>query len=704
VVSAQEASSNVSGGFTFSWSADAAAATGGPLLLQSAIGPSLSLSARSLSSGQTASFTLTVCLSAAASPTCASSTLAFAVTASPLVALLGGGGGVIGETQFTLSGAASYDPDSGDSVLTYAWTCTRLAGGGACAARDGAPIALSSGAVQTVAQLAGAAAPGASYVFTLTVSDAAGARSSTATATVTVLPGALPLVALAGSAVLSGISKADPSTQLVLSTNVTVFVPGAVQTRWAVAQSVPGPLLDLDSAAVASTPATSTSMVIRAGVLSAGARYVFQLTATDAVGAVGSANASVLVSSPARDGWLDVSPASGTALSTPFALTASGWSADADELPLSYALDYLIDGASAPPVSLTGGTFMASPVFSVQLPAGQAAGNVVTLRLTVRSAFGATVSANASAVVTWPAFADAAAASAFVDDATARAEASLQGGDASAAMQLVGGLAALLNLDAAGDDGGAAAAAAAQRAQLLSIVADALSQSAGASMGAAALESTAALVSSLASSQLSNAGALAALNILGSVASAGADATVTLSVQAVSDVLATLDLCMSVIIIQDDPAAERRITIGDTRALRNWYCHRVMRRALRICGRGPPSGHLNAPCSPFAVAMAMCACEDPVELTVCALSLEALPLELVHRIFRLVLAKKRARAACVCRSWRDALADPEAWLLHFFAHHSLCCSTARITNMTTFQCHKLCEWRAARLFGRRWRR
>jgi hypothetical protein len=477
------------------------------------------------------------------------------VTASPLVALLGGGGGVIGETQFTLSGAASYDPDSGDSVLTYAWTCTRLAGGGACAARDGTPLALSSGAVQTVAQLAGAVAPGASYVFTLTVYDAAGARSSTATATVVVLPGALPLVALAGSAVLSGISKADPSMQLVLSANVTAFVPGVVQTRWAVVeQSVGGPLLDLSSAAVAATPVTSISMVIRAGVLSAGARYVFQLTATDAVGAVGSANASVLVSSPARDGWLDVSPASGTALSTPFVLTASGWSADADELPLSYTLDYFIDGASAPPVSLTGGAFMASPVVSVQLPAGlQAAGNVVTLRLTVRSAFGATVSANASAVVTWPAFADAAAASAFVDDATARAEASLQGGDASAAMQLVGGLAALLNLDAAGDDGGAAAAAAAQRAQLLSIVADALSQSAGASMGAAALESTAALVSSLASSQLSNAGALAALNILGSVASAGADATVTLSVQAVSDVLATLDLCLSVIIIQDDP-------------------------------------------------------------------------------------------------------------------------------------------------------
>jgi hypothetical protein len=448
VVSAVDTSCNVTGGFTFAWSTDAAAAAGGPLLLQSAADHSLSLPARSLSSGQAATFTLTACLTRATSPTCGSAALAFTVTASPLVALLGGGGGVVGEMPFILNGASSYDPDMAGSVLTYAWTCTRLDGGtpATCATRDGTPIMLSSGAVQA-AQLAGAAAPGASYLFTLTVSDAGGARSSTANATVTVLPGALPLVALTASAVLSGISKADPSQQLVLSANVTAFVPGPVAMRWAVvAQSVAGTLLDLSSAAVAATPVTSASMVIRAGALSVGARYVFQLTATDSVGAVGSANASVLVSSPARSGSVSVSPATGVALSTPFTLTAAGWSADAEELPLTYAADYFIDGSSAPAVSLTGGAFQTSPAITVQLPAGlQAAGNIITLRLTVRSTFGATVSANTSVVVAWPTFADAAAANAFVDDATARAETALQDGDTSAALQVVGGLTALLN-------------------------------------------------------------------------------------------------------------------------------------------------------------------------------------------------------------------------------------------------------------------
>jgi hypothetical protein len=550
VVSAAEATCNVTGGFSFAWSATATAAAGGPLALaaapvRGASGPALTLPARSLAgNGQVAAFALRACVARAASPTCGNASVSFAVTASPLVALLGGGGGVIGETPFTLSGAASYDPDGAGSALTYAWTCARLDGSSpACAARDGTLVELSGGAVQR-AQLTGAAAPGALYLFTLTVSDGGG-RSSSVNTSVTVLPGALPLVSVAGSAVLSG-AKADPSKQTVLFANVTAFAPGAVASRWAVvAQSgVAGPLLNLSDPSVAATPVTSVSMVIRPGALAPGASYVLQLSATDAVGAVGSANASIRTSSPARDGWADVSPASGVALSTPFVLTAAGWSADADELPLTFSADYFVD-SPAPAVSLTGGAFQASPAITVQLPAGlAAAGNVITLRLTVRSAFGATVSVNASAIVTWPAFEDAAAATAFVDDATARAAAALQSGDSSSALQVVGGLAALLNSDAGA--GGDAGAAATQRAELLNIVAGAFNQSAGASMGAAAVESTAALVSGLVSSpsQLSSAGALAALSVLGSVASAGA-AVSPAAAQSVAAALSSVALAPS---------------------------------------------------------------------------------------------------------------------------------------------------------------
>jgi hypothetical protein len=554
VVSANEGGSlcSAGSGFTFAWSSNATTAAGAPLLLPAASSPSLMLPARSLGAGQMAAFTLTACVAGASSSSaaCGASTLAFAVTPAPLVALIGGGDGVVGEGPLLLSSAASFDPDGtpGAAPLVYAWACVRTdasSGNLPCAARDGTPVALGAAATQAL-QLQGAAAPGATYVITMTVSQ--GDRASTASTALTVLPGMLPHAAIQGSAALSPGAKASPSAQLLLLANVTAFVPGPVVTRWAlVAQSVAGPLLNLSDAVVAATPVTSVSMVLLPGALAAGARYVFSLTATDAAGAVGVANASVQVSSAARGGWADVTPASGVALSTSFLLTAAGWTADADELPLMYAADYIVAGSGAPPVSLTGGSFQSSPVIAAQLPAGlPGAGNIVTLRLSVRTAFGATVSANASVAVTWPTFSDASAATAFVDGVTGAAVAAMQSGDASSALQAVGGLTALLNSNGAAGRGTAEPA---QRASLLTIVASVVSQqrqvtAGGASSSSAAVvESAAALVSALVSkpAQLTAGGAVSALVVLGSIASAGA-AVSPAAAQSVADALSSVAL------------------------------------------------------------------------------------------------------------------------------------------------------------------
>ena len=44
-----------------------------------------------------------------------------------------------------------------------------------------------------------------------------------------------------------------------------------------------------------------------------------------------------------------------------------------------------------------------------------------------------------------------------------------------------------------------------------------------------------------------------------------------------------------------------------------------------------------------------------------AVTLASLPLQLAQRIFLALPADDRGRAACVCRAWRDVLADPTLW-------------------------------------------
>lgn len=78
-------------------------------------------------------------------------------------------------------------------------------------------------------------------------------------------------------------------------------------------------------------------------------------------------------------------------------------------------------------------------------------------------------------------------------------------------------------------------------------------------------------------------------------------------------------------------------------------------------------------CSPipdsFSCSRAMV---DAIQVGAGASPLATLPLALAQQVFLLLDVQERARAACVCRSWRDVLADPALWSRLVFSHYMGC--------------------------------
>lgn len=380
-----------------------------------------------------------------------------------------------------LDGSRSSDPDSPSAALAFAWACAPLTPGvQGCLTRAGTPAALGGAATQQL-QLKGAEGAGNVYNVTLTVSSAK--ASASAWTLLTFLTGSGPVVQIAGLPQ----AKANPAAKVTLLAAVSSLAPQTVAARWAQTR---GPPLNLSDPAVALTPVTSASLVLAPGALSPGAAYAFQLNATDAYGA-GSATVAVVASRAPRGvygpvGALAVSPLVGSALSTPFQLSATDW-VDEDG-PLSFQYSYLLPGSSRP-VALSG--FRADfQSVAFQLPsADPVLPTQVTVQLRVQNAFGAVSVApvNATVTVSWaPGSLSYQSVASKVSDARRLA----LDGRAEDALSVVGALSVILNagvaLNASYAGGGQApapsapplpgrtqaqAVRAAFRADLLSIVA-----------------------------------------------------------------------------------------------------------------------------------------------------------------------------------------------------------------------------------------
>lgn len=342
----------------------------------------LRLPAGVLASGTTYAFTLRACYALApASAECAAATVGFAAQSAPLAAgALSGGHAVVSDRRSVVldASAAAVSPDgSAPGDLTYAWACATSTGG-ACLTPTGEPFVFAppaptgAGSVggtpggtppppagldpvqalllaggQPVADGFPGAPGGINYVISVTVSK--GSESTTTTTELRVFSANLPSAQLLPLAR----PKALPLAALRLTGQVAPAEgEAAARVSWAQVSGPSSASLSWDSEAL-SGPANVT-LSIGEGSLLPGGTYVFRLTASGAAGN-SSADITVAVAAPpaaATDattpvagvspGRVEVSPASGVAVTTPFTVRATQW-ANTDG-PLQYQVrDLTID-------------------------------------------------------------------------------------------------------------------------------------------------------------------------------------------------------------------------------------------------------------------------------------------------------------------------------------------------------------------------
>ena len=276
---------------------------------------------------------------------------------SPLVAAIDGGDRIVGVSEaLVLDASPSSDPDAPDdaSGILFRWSCevgdlATLYAGGECAGN------LTEDSVQTITL--GSSNLG-TLRYTLVVSKLYRGvwRNATSSAMIEVTYDVVPPASITAL----GIAKANPSEKVVLVGSVgPAELP--VDTAWSLAS---GGLAsgDLSSAAATSLASyveagetATVYLVLRAGALTPGGYYQFQLSATFASGtgaAGGTPGYSVLtvqMNAPPSSGTITVAVRGGApigvVLRDPYDFACRGWVDDVSDLPLLYSFYYSIVGA-----------------------------------------------------------------------------------------------------------------------------------------------------------------------------------------------------------------------------------------------------------------------------------------------------------------------------------------------------------------------
>ena len=327
---------------------------------------------------------------------CGSAEVSVTLRDSPLVARLAGGNRAVGvDDGLQLDASASDDPDEPASTLSYNFSCSPVDTESLC------PPLRNASPAEPLLTLFPGELPAGIFRFSVSVFKADG-EVATAHVTISCVAGSVPTVSV--QAPKAAKHNANEALRLLgsaaLDQNGTA---SALSLAWSCSPDI-GKLSD---PLITSTGSEQANLVLLPGVLPSGCAsgacsYTFTLTATHNAAAgprAAFAQQTILMNVPPSGGNFEVVPSTGYELNGTFALRASYWTDDADDLPLRYSFGISrssgtdADGAAAVVEPLSGSSSLASRL-DVLLPAGS-----LTLVVTVQDRLGASVTATAGASV-----------------------------------------------------------------------------------------------------------------------------------------------------------------------------------------------------------------------------------------------------------------------------------------------------------------
>jgi hypothetical protein len=329
------------------------------------------------------------------SPTPVSYSVSVTVLSSGLKASIYGGDiqSVRAGQSIRLDASGSVDNDVQDSSLasvglSYAWVCNPGSSTTACTVTymSGSSVAIYSASFEAAASLNN---------ITLVVTK--DTRSATASIRLKVVQADAAVIAISGSSVASG-SKFVTSDKFTVSGVVSTKSAAACVATWSVGTSVGSVdvstasgnvLSSLTALVAANASATSLSLVLAANALPRSATGRFNLGGGGSIASV-----SVVTNGAPQGGSFSVSPNSGTALTTSFALTTPVAWVDEDT-PLTYQILIVSGGALLEvrrPLQVDNAI--------LNLPAGSGSSNALTCVMRVFDSYGSYGSASYNVTVT----------------------------------------------------------------------------------------------------------------------------------------------------------------------------------------------------------------------------------------------------------------------------------------------------------------